>query len=98
MLLPEPLRELDLMTQEVSSHQHRIRVIKEQGAFFTAHPPAKTGFGPCGGSHPANAGDAPHFAFLRLILPLYWKGFGSFGSQGVDNILRIAYFLGLRNT
>lgn len=45
MLLPEPLRELDLMTQGVSSHQHRIRVIKEQRAFFAAHPPVKAGFG-----------------------------------------------------
>ena len=45
MLLPEPLRGLDLMTQEVSSHQHRIRVVKEQLAFSAAHPPAKAGFG-----------------------------------------------------
>jgi hypothetical protein len=45
MLLPEPLRELDWMTPEVSSHQHRIKVVKEQYAFFAALPPAKAGFG-----------------------------------------------------
>jgi hypothetical protein len=42
MLSPEPLRELDLMTQRVSLHQHQSTIVKEQRAFFAAHPPPKT--------------------------------------------------------
>jgi hypothetical protein len=62
MLLPEPLRELDLMTQEVSSHQHRIRVVKEQRAFSAAHPPALAGFGRTDRTKPMQA--TPRTVFL----------------------------------
>ena len=81
MLLPEPLRELDLMklTKLVSSHQHQSTVVKEQWSVALYRPSPGPSRFRANGSHQPFPADRTDSAFFQVefgtLRPFFSEGY-----------------------